>query len=31
MFYNIEYELRKVYVFCLLEFCLFKEYRLGFF
>lgn len=27
MSHNTEYELRKVHVFCLSEFCLFKEYR----
>lgn len=31
MSHNTEYELRKVHVFCLSEFCLFKEYRLFFF
>lgn len=31
MSHNTEYELRKVHVFCLSEFCLFKEYRLVFF
>lgn len=31
MSHDTEYELRKVHVFCLSEFCLFKEYRLVFF
>lgn len=30
MSHNTEYELCKVHVFCLSEFCLFKEYRLVF-